>query len=78
MQIQSRALPRRYSLWHELHGLAAPDGRQPAISHSLLIYASVVLLLFLAIVTIDLHGGQLQALGLLGQGTGINPIFMGP
>ena len=78
MQLQSRALPRRFSLWHELHGLAAPGDRGPAISHSLLIYASVVLLLFLAIVEIDLHGAQLQALGLLGHATGIDPLFMGP
>jgi hypothetical protein len=77
MQIQSRALPRRFSLWHELQGLA-PRDRQPAISHSLLIYASVVLLLFLAIVEIDLHGAQLQVLGLLGHAAGIDPIFMGP
>jgi hypothetical protein len=74
MQIQSRALPRRFSLWNEFHGL----GDRPAISHSLLIYASVVLLLFLAIVEVDLHSAQLQALGLLGHATGIDPIFMGP
>lgn len=78
MQIQSRALPRRFSLWHELQGLAAPSNREPAISHSLLIYVSVVLLLFLAIVEIDLHGAQLQALGLLGHAAGIDPLFMGP
>ncbi len=78
MQIQSRALPRRFSVWHDLQGLAAPSNREPAISHSLLIYASVVLLLFLTIVEIDLHGAQLQAIGLLGQAAGIGPIFMGP
>ena len=78
MQLQSRALPRRFSLWHELQGLAAPGDRQPLISHSLLIYASVVLVLFLALVEIDFHGAQIQALGLLGHTAGIDPMFMGP
>jgi len=45
----------------------------------MLVFAVVVLLALFAIVQIDLHSAQLQAIGLLGQAsTGLDPVFMSP
>jgi len=38
----------------------------------------VVLVTLFAIVEVDLHSAQLQALGLLGHGAGIDPVFLSP
>jgi hypothetical protein len=75
MQIQSKALPQSFSLRRSIQGFsAASDG-----SHPMLVFAVVVLLALLAIIQIDLHSAQLQAMGLLGQAaTGIDPVFLSP
>jgi len=75
MQIQSKALPQSFSLRRAFHGSPAKGGQ----SHPMLIFSAVVLLALFAIVQIDLHSAQLQALGLLGQAsTGIDPVFLSP
>jgi hypothetical protein len=75
MQIQSKALPQSFSLQHSIRGFIAPG----QTSHPLLVFSTVVLLALIAIVQIDLHSAQLQALGLLGQAaTGIDPVFLSP
>ncbi|MBW7974804.1 hypothetical protein [Bradyrhizobium sp. BR 10289] len=75
MQIQSKALPQSFSLRGAFLRSTAPG----ATSHPMLVFTAVVLLALFAIVQIDLHSAQLQAIGLLGHGaTGIDPIFLGP
>ena len=44
----------------------------------MLVFAAVVLFTLFAIAEADLHTAQLQALGLLGHGAGLDPIFMSP
>jgi hypothetical protein len=75
MQIQSKALPQSFSLRRQF--LARAEG-QPEKSHTLLTFTAVVLFTLFVMVEVDLHAAQLQAIGLLGQATGIDPIFMGP
>ena len=75
MQIQSRALPQSVSLRRSIQGFAPASDD----SHPMLVFAVVVLLALFAIVQIDLHSAQLQAIGLLGQAsTGLDPVFMSP
>ena len=75
MPIQSKALPQSLSLQHSIRSFVAP-GEAP---HPLLVFSAVVLLALFAIVQIDLHSAQLQAIGLLGQAaTGIDPVFLSP
>ena len=75
MRIQSKALPLSFSLRRSVQGFApASDG-----SHPLLVLTVVVLLALFAIVQIDLHATQLQAMGLLGHAAaGIDPVFLSP
>ncbi|MDA9403818.1 hypothetical protein [Bradyrhizobium sp. CCBAU 45389] len=75
MQIQSKALPRGFSLRREILSFIAPAEER---SHHLLVFSVVVLLTLFAIVQIDLHSAQLQAIGLLGHGAGIDPVFLSP
>jgi hypothetical protein len=77
MQIQSKALPQSFSLRRTFQGFTAPDQSRAGTSH-LLLFSAVVLLALFAIVEIDLHTAQLQAIGLLGHAAGIDPIFMSP
>lgn len=74
MQIRSKALPQSYSLRRSFQSSLATSGS----SHPMLIFSAVVLLALFAIVEIDLHSAQLQAIGLLGHGTGIDPAFLSP
>lgn len=78
MRIQSKALPRSFSLRRSIQSFSAPGEGQTETSHPLLVLSAVVLLALFAIVQIDLHSAQLQAIGLLGRGTGIDPVFLGP
>lgn len=78
MQIQSKALPQSFSLRRSVQSLATPGKGRTETSHPLLVFSAVVLLALFAIVEIDLHSAQLQAIGLLGHGTGIDLIFMSP
>ena len=77
MQIQSKALPQSFSLRRAFQRFAAPK-QDAGTSHPLLVVSVVVLLTLFAIVEIDLHSAQLQAIGLLGHGSGINPVFLSP
>jgi hypothetical protein len=78
MQIQSKALPQSFSLRCTFQGFTTADQGRGETSHPLLVFSVVVLLTLFAIVEIDLHGAQLQAIGLLGHGSGINPVFLSP
>ncbi|MDE5441331.1 hypothetical protein GWG65_07670 [Bradyrhizobium sp. CSA207] len=78
MPIQSKALPQSFSLRRSIQRFTAPVEGQAETSHPLLVLTVVVLLALFAIVEIDLHATQLQAIGLLGYGTGIDPIFLSP
>ncbi|MCP3400677.1 hypothetical protein [Bradyrhizobium sp. CCGB20] len=78
MKIQSKALPQSFSLRRSFQGFKAPGEGRAEASHPLLIYSAVVLLALFAIVEIDLHSAQLQAIGLLGHGIGIDPVFLSP
>ncbi|MGY8638656.1 hypothetical protein RAD15_39945 [Bradyrhizobium sp. 14AA] len=78
MQIQSRALPRGFSLRRAIQGFTTPNQNRAETSHPLLVYSAVALLVLFAIVQIDLHAAQLQAIGLLGHGVGIDPTFLSP
>jgi hypothetical protein len=74
IQIQSKALPQSFSLRRSLHGFTAPG----EASHPILVVTAVALLALFAIIQIDLHSAQLQAIGLLSHGTGIDPVFLSP
>ncbi|MBR1128323.1 hypothetical protein [Bradyrhizobium iriomotense] len=78
MQIQPKALPQSFSLRRAIQGLIAPNESRAETSHPLLVYSVVALLTLFAIVQIDFHTAQLQAIGLLGHGVGIDPIFLSP
>lgn len=78
MQIRSKSLPRSSSLRRGIHSLIAPAEGRTETSHPLLVFSAVVLLALFAILEIDLHTAQLQAIGLLGHGTGIDPVFLSP
>ncbi|MBR0711098.1 hypothetical protein [Bradyrhizobium liaoningense] len=78
MQIQSKALPQSFSLRREILSFIAPAEGRAERSHHLLVFSVVVLLTLFAIVQIDLHSVQLQAIGLLGHGAGIDPVFLSP
>ncbi|MBC9879582.1 hypothetical protein G8O24_19765 [Bradyrhizobium sp. INPA01-394B] len=75
MQIQSKALPQSFSLQRSIRGFASPH----ETSHPLLMLSAIVLLTVFAIVQVDLHSAQLQAIGLLSHtATGIDPVFLSP
>ena len=78
MQTQSKALPHSFSLRRSFQSFTAPRQGQAETSHPLLLLAVVVLVTLFAIVEVDLHSAQLQALGLLGHGAGIDPVFLSP
>jgi hypothetical protein len=78
MQIQSKALPQSFSLRREIQSYIAPAGGRGETSHPLLVFSVVALLTLFAIMQIDLHSAQLQAIGLLSHGTAIDPVFLSP
>jgi len=62
------------SLGRALRDLASSnDNEAPAETSPLLIYSAVVLSLLLAMLEIDLHGTELQSLGLLSDPYGVSP-----
>ena len=75
MQIRSKSPAQGFSLRRGIQSFIAP-GKGRAEAHPLLVFSVVVLLALLAILEIDLHTAQLQAIGLLGHGTGIDPVFL--
>lgn len=78
MQIQSKALPQSSLVRRAIRSLTAASESGAETAHPLLVISAVALFTLFAIVEIDLHSAQLQALGLLGHGTGIDPVFLGP
>lgn len=78
MQIQSKELPQSFSLRRAFQSFTAPSRGRAETAHPLLLISAVVLLTLFAIVEIDLHSAQLQAIGLLGHGVGIDPVFLSP
>jgi hypothetical protein len=74
MQIQSKALPQSFSVRRSLQNFTVQAGT----SHPLLVLSAVVLFTLFAMAEVDLHTAQLQALGLLGHGAGLDPIFLSP
>ncbi|WBL81545.1 hypothetical protein I3J27_14385 [Bradyrhizobium xenonodulans] len=78
MQGQSRPLLRVISWLRAVRVLLiAPD---PATRETspLLILAVTALALLLAILEVDLHGADLQSLGLMGDAFPIDPVFKSP
>ncbi len=78
MRIQSKALPRSFSLRRAIRSLTAASESGVETAHPLLVVTAVALFTLFVIVEIDLHTAQLQALGLLGHGTGLDPVFFSP
>ncbi|MDD1525981.1 hypothetical protein C7U92_08965 [Bradyrhizobium sp. WBOS7] len=78
MPIQSKALPRSSLLRRAIRSFTASSESGAETAHPLLVISALVLFTLFAIVEIDLHSAQLQAIGLLGHGTGIDPVFLGP
>ncbi|MBB4371597.1 hypothetical protein GGD63_004395 [Bradyrhizobium sp. cir1] len=78
MQIQSKALPQSFSLRRAIQGFIPPNESRAETSHPLLIFSAAALFTLFAIVQIDFHTAQFQAIGLLGHGVGIDPIFLSP
>ena len=72
MQIQSKALPQSFPYVGRF-GASPRRNKVAATYHPLLVVSVVVLLTLFAIVEIDLHSAQLQAIGLLGHGSGSIP-----
>lgn len=75
MQMRSKAYLLMISRLRNIRALlsSADDPATP-----LFIFVAVVLALLLAMLEVDQHNAELQALGLLGDPTGIKPDFMGP
>lgn len=78
MQIRSKSPAQGFSLRRGIQSFVAPGKGRTETSHPLLVFSVVVLLALLAILEVDLHSAQLQAIGLLGHGTGIDPVFLSP
>ncbi|WP_164718682.1 MULTISPECIES: hypothetical protein [Bradyrhizobium] len=78
MPIQSKALPQSSFVRRAFRRLTAASEGGAETAHPLLVVTALVLFTLFAMVEIDLHSAQLQAIGLLGHGTGIDPVFLGP
>ena len=78
MQIQSKSIMPQSSPC-AARFKASPQRTRPGENiPPLLVFSVVVLLTLFAIVEIDLHSAQLQAIGLLSHGAGINSVFLSP
>jgi len=79
MQIRPRAYLQFISLWRSARAKRPPyhDTASRETSPSL-IYAATVLAFLLAILEIDRHQGELEALGLLGRECPIQAVFLSP
>lgn len=79
MQMRSKAYLLMISRLRNIRALLSPsDDPATRTATPLLIFVAVVLALLLAMLEVDQHNAELQALGLLGDPTGIKPDFMGP
>jgi hypothetical protein len=78
MQIRSRAYVQLIARLRALRvRRRQSDDAKAQQASPLLVYIATVLALLLVILEVDLHGGQLRSLGLLGDSQ-LDPIFMGP
>ena len=79
MQIRSKAYLQFISVWRSLRDLIPPnDGDSPAGTSPSLLYAAVVLTLFLTMLEIDLHRAQLEPTGLARNTFAVESILMSP
>ena len=79
MQIRSKTYLHFISLWRSLRNLISPhDGDVPRQTSPSLIWIAVVLATFLAILEVDLHGGELESLGLRGNHAPPPAAFLSP
>ena len=78
MQIRSKALPQSSFLRRAIRSLTAASEDGVETAHPLLVVTAVALFTLFAMVEIDLHSAQLQALGVLSRGTGLDPVFLSP
>ena len=79
MHIRPKTYLHLISVWRSIRDTISPhrDG-VPAEASPSLIYAAVVLAFLLAILEVDAHRGELEALGLLGRDHSIQTVFLGP
>jgi hypothetical protein len=79
MQIRPKTYLHLISLWRSLRDAISPHHDDvPAEASPSLIYTAVVMAVFLAILEIDAHRGELESLGLLGHDYPIPAAFLGP
>jgi hypothetical protein len=79
MQIRPKTYLHLVSLWRSLRDAITPLHEDaPAKSSPSLTYITVVLVFLLAVLEIDAHRGELEALGPLGHDYPIPAAFLGP
>lgn len=72
-----KGIAAELSLRRSIQSFTSPE-QGAGTSHPLLVFTVIVLLTLFAIVEFDLHSVQLQAIGLLNHGTGVDPVFLSP
>jgi hypothetical protein len=79
MQMRPKAYLHLIWLWRSLRDAIPPRRRNvPAEASPSLVYAAIVLAFLLAILEVDAHRGQLEALGLLASDDPIPTVFLSP
>jgi hypothetical protein len=79
MQIRPKTYLHFISLWRTFRDAIPPHhGDVRAEASPSLIYIVVVLAFLLALLEVDAHRGELEALGILGHDYPIPPAFLGP
>jgi hypothetical protein len=79
MQIRPKTYLHFILLWRSLREAIRPhNGDAPAKASPCLIFTAVVLVFLLAVLEVDAHRGELEALGLLGHHYPIPAAFLGP
>jgi hypothetical protein len=79
MQMRPKAYLHLISLWRSLRDAIPPHhGDVPAEASPSLVYAAIVLAFLLAILQVDAHRGELEALGLLAGEYTIPDAFLSP
>jgi hypothetical protein len=79
MQMRPKAYLHLISLWRSFRDAIPPHSRNVSAEASpSLVYAAIVLAFLLAILEVDAHRGQLEALGLLDSDYPIPTAFISP
>jgi hypothetical protein len=79
MQMRPKAYLHLISLWRSLrHAMPPHHDSAPAEASPSLVYAAIVLAFLLAILEVDAHRVELEALGLLASDYAIPAAFLGP